>query len=300
MSLDNLQLFIAVADAGGFSRAAERLDLPVATLSRRIAQLEKELNVPLLKRNTRNVSLTPAGEAFYAQLMPALESVQSAINELSNAATSLHGTIRLTSAADFTQHCLAASLTQFMQRNPEIKLDLNLTHQRLDLVTEQIDVAIRIGALPDSNLFAWHLLDMSAHLFASPDYLAALPPIQQPEDLAACNFIHLRTSGDWRDLHLQSGARRITPPLTSNLVANDMGVVISLCEAGAGVACIAPLLVNKQQCRRTLVQILPDWQTPAVPVHAVTAMRNPPARVRMLIDFLKVSLAQMSVHAPVK
>ena len=74
-SLDNLHLFIAVADAGGFSRAAERLDLPVATLSRRIATLEKELNIPLFKRNTRNVSLTPAGEELYASLVPALESV---------------------------------------------------------------------------------------------------------------------------------------------------------------------------------------------------------------------------------
>ena len=141
-SLDNLQLFIAVADAGGFSRAADRLDLPVATLSRKIALLEKELNVPLFKRNTRNVSLTPAGEAFYAQLVPALDAVQSAVNDLSDAANSIQGVIRITTPADFARLSLAQPLTRFLQLNPHIKIELHLNPSRMDLIKEQIDVAI--------------------------------------------------------------------------------------------------------------------------------------------------------------
>ena len=290
MSLDNLQLFIAVADAGGFSRASDRLDLPVATLSRRVAQLEKELNVPLFKRNTRNVSLTPAGEAFYAQLMPALESVQSAINDLSNAAASVQGRIRITSAADFTQHCLAAPLTQFIQRNPDVQLDLNLNHQRMDLVTEHIDVAIRIGQLVDSNLFAWHLFDMPLQLFASPSYLAAIQKIEQPDDLTACNFINMRHNGGQRDLTLQQGKQTHSQATSGNILANDMGVIMGLCEAGAGIAAMPEAFVRNQLQRQLLVHVLPDWQCPTVPVHAVTATRNPPARVKLLIEFLKESL----------
>lgn len=291
-SLDNLQLFIAVAEAGGFSRASERLDLPVATLSRRVAQLEKELNVPLFKRNTRNVSLTPAGEAFYAQLMPALESVQSAINDLSAAAASLQGLIRLTSAADFVQHCLAKPLTQFLQLNPDVNLDLKLSAQRMDLVTEQIDLAIRIGTLEDSNLFAWHLFDMPLKLFATPSYLASIHQLQHPDDLGTCNFIRLRTNKNRSESVLTNKKQRITYNPHSNLTVNDMGAAIALCEAGAGIAVLPEPFVQMQLANGSLLPVLPAWQSLPSTVHALTTARNPPARVKHLIEFLKQVLKQ--------
>ena len=293
-SLDNLQLFIAVAEAGGFSRASERLDLPVATLSRRIAQLEKELNVPLFKRNTRNVSLTPAGESFYAQLMPALESVHSAINDLSDAAASLQGLIRLTSAADFVQHCLALPLTQFLQRNPDVKLDLNLNSQRMDLVTEQIDLAIRIGTLEDSNLFAWHLFDMPLKLFATPSYLAGIQTLNHPHDLANCNFIRLRTNKNRTEWVLKNGDEQITHHVQGNITVNDMGVVIAMCEASAGIGIIPEAFVQTQLNNHTLVPVLPNWHSLPSKVHAITTARNPPARVKHLIEFLKQALQQFN------
>jgi len=296
-SLDNLYLFIAVADAGGFSRAAERLDLPVATLSRRIAALEKELNIPLFKRNTRNVSLTTAGEEFYASLVPALESVQSAMNELSNSAARIEGHIRLTTPADFARLCLSKPLSQFLSLNPHVRLDLNLNSHRMDLVKEHVDLAIRIGHLSDSALYATHLFDMPLKLYASPSYLASLPCIQTPEDLKHCNLIRLRTNGDSPVglLRLEKGKQTVEQTLQGNLTANDMGVVISLTEAAAGIALIPEAFISNQVASGTLVNVLPDWRSIKTPVHAVTTARNPPARVKALVAYLKEQLAYLHV-----
>ena len=292
-SLDSLQLFIAVADAGGFSRAADRLDLPVATLSRKIALLEKELNVPLFKRNTRNVSLTPSGEAFYAQLVPALDAVQSAVNDLSDAASSIQGVIRITTPADFARLNLAQPLTHFLQLNPHIKIELHLNHNRMDLIKEQIDVAIRIGELADSNLYASHLFDMSNKLYATPSYLASLPAITHPEDLKNCNVVQLKTNVQRTHLTLINGNQIIEQPVHGNLQANDMGVVISLCAAGAGVVMAPEILVQNEINNGTFTQILPDWHSPVFPIHALTTARNPPARVKHLIEFLKIEFAKL-------
>lgn len=290
-SLDNLQLFIAVADAGGFSRAADRLDLPVATLSRKIALLEKELNVPLFKRNTRNVSLTPAGEEFYAQLVPALDAVQSAVNDLSNAASSIQGVIRITTPADFARLSLAQPLTQFVQLNPHIKIELHLNSTRMDLIKEHIDVAIRIGELADSNLYASHLFDMTSKLYATPSYLASLPAIAHPNDLKHCNFVQLKTNVQHTHVTLINKGQIIEQAISGNLQANDMGVVIGLGAAGAGVIMAPEILVQCEVNNGTFTQILPDWHSPSLPIHALTTARNPPARVKHLIDFLKKTLA---------
>ena len=292
-SLDNLQLFIAVADAGGFSRAADRLDLPVATLSRKIALLEKELNVPLFKRNTRNVSLTPAGEAFYAQLVPALDAVQSAVNDLSDAANSIQGVIRITTPADFARLSLAQPLTRFLQLNPHIKIELHLNPSRMDLIKEQIDVAIRIGELADSNLYASHLFDMSSKLYATPSYLASLPTITHPDDLKNCNWVQLKTNTQRTHLTLINGNQIIEQPIYGNLQANDMGVVIGLCAAGAGVAMVPEILVQCEINNGTFAQVLPNWHSPTLPIHALTTARNPPARVKHLIEFLKAECVKL-------
>lgn len=297
-SLDNLHLFLAVADAGGFSKAADRLDLPVATLSRRIAALEKELGIPLFKRNTRNVSLTPAGELFYEKLTPALGAVQSAMNDLSDMSSTLKGVIKLTAAADFTRHCLTTPFTQFLADHPEITLELALNTQRMDLIKEHIDVAIRIGRLNDSNLFATHLFDMVLKLYASPKYLASHQCIRAPQDLGSCNFIRLKTNPSHdRFIQLHRGNEVIEQGIQSNAVLNDVGVIMSLAQAGAGVALIPEPFIQNQLSTGLLVPVLPDWHSEITPIHAVTTSRNPPARVKALIATLKHDL-QKYQHAP--
>lgn len=291
-SLDSLELFVAVADAGGFSRAADVLDLPVATLSRKIALLEKELNIPLFKRNTRNVSLTAAGEVFYTQLTPALAAVQLAVNDLSDASDSIQGMIRVTAPSDFARHCLVPSLAKFLRVNPDVQMDLNLNSMRMDLVKEHVDLAIRIGQLEDSNLVAWHLFDMPLKLYAAPTYLASLLQTQHPDDLKHCNFVNLKTNHSHNVISLQNRAETFEFSTNSNISANDMGVIIALCCEGAGVGLLPEMFVQQEISEGKLMPVLPSWFSTAAPIHAVSTARNPPVRIRRLIEHFKNDFKQ--------
>jgi DNA-binding transcriptional LysR family regulator len=167
----------------------------------------------------------------------------------------------------------------------------------MDLVKEHVDLAIRIGHLSDSALYATYLFDMPLKLYASPSYLASLPRIQIPEDLKHCNLIRLKTNGNSNVglLRLQKDKQTVEQTLQGNLSANDMGVVISLTESAAGIALIHEAFVASQVANGILVNVLPDWRSIKIPVHAVTTSRNPSARVKALIAYLKEQLAYLNV-----
>lgn len=295
-SLDNLALFVAVAETKSFSRAAERLDLPVATLSRRITVLEKEMGIPLFQRNTRHVGLTPAGEDFYTQVIPALAAVELAVSDLSDQSARLHGRISLTCAADFAAYCLAEPLTQFTQTHPEITLNLDLSPHYVDLITHKIDLAVRIGVLADSNLYTRHLFDMSLKLYATPSYLASIKKLDHPDDLHSCNFVRLKSANNHTHLHLINHQNEHTHHIQGNVIMNNMSMVLAMCEASAGVALTPELFVRTQLANKTLIPILPEWHTPPAPVHLVTATKNPPARIQHLMTHLQKNLSIDSSH----
>ena len=163
------------------------------------------------------------GEEFYTSVSPALAAVHTTINDLSDASGRIEGIIRLTSAVDFARHCLSAPLAQFLTHNPDVRLDLNLNAQRMALVKENVDMAIRIGQLTDSNLYATHLFDMSLKLFASPAYLADLATITRPEDLTNTNVIRMRTNSSLAagSIELHNGKQSFEHVFQSKLTVND-------------------------------------------------------------------------------
>ena len=286
-SLDALNLFLTVAESGGFTAAADKLSIPVATVSRKIAQLERELRINLFVRNTRNVRLSPEGEALYVQLAPALSSVQEAINQLGNEAQQIHGSIRITAPSDLVNTYLTAAFARFLRLNPDISLHFHLNTEVMDLVSEPIDLAIRAGALADSGLYARHLFDTRLRLFAAPEYLASMPAITEPAQLSDCNLLTLKSM---RTLSFQRGGQTLKLPIknqTGNVQANEMNTLIAFCSAGTGVALLPDVSVRAQVAAGLLVELLPDCVFVSVPVHALTTEKNPPARVRRLIEFLK-------------
>lgn len=293
-SLDDLSLFIAVANTNSFSQAAEHLDIPVATLSRRITLLEKEINMTLLQRNTRHVGLTPAGEDFYIQLIPALDAVKLAVSNLSDKSAELHGAIRLSCAEDFATHCLATPLAQFAQTNPKVTINLELSSHYIDLVASRVDLAIRIGHLADSALYARHLFDMPLKLYATPSYLACIKSIKHPNDLKLCNFIQLKTNKHKPYLNLIHQGSAENYHIEGNLTANSMSMIVSLCQANAGIALIPELFIQNQLEAKILVPVLPEWSTPSSPIHIVTAAKKLPTRVQLLIEHLQNSLTGLT------
>ena len=286
-SLDVLHVFLSVAESGGFTASANKLNIPVATVSRKIAQLERELRVTLFVRNTRNVRLSPEGEAFYAQVAPALSNVQDAINQLSHDVQALSGVIRITAPSDLVNQHLTAVFARFLRLNPDVSLHFYLNTDIMNLVSEHIDLAIRAGALADSGLYARHLFDVRLKLFATPEYLAAMPAISDPAQLSNCNLLTLKAM---RTLNFQRAGIAHKIPIkaqTGNLQANEMNTLIAFCIAGTGVALLPDVSVRSYVAQGQLVEVLPDCIFDAVPIHALTPEKNPPARVRRLIEHLK-------------
>lgn len=298
-SLDTLNLFAAVAESGSFTGAAEKLSIPTATLSRKITQLERELRVQLFVRNTRNVRLSPDGEAFYAQILPALAQIGAAVEQLADTTEQvhgIHGTIRLTAPVDFANYFLVEPFAQFLQHNPDIELQLLLNTDMMNLVSEQLDLAIRIGRLADSGLYARHLFDLRLQLYAAPDYLAGLPTITTPDQLSLCNVLLLKRNRITRTLHFSYRNQPCTQAVRGNLCASDMSALISFCIAGTGVALLPQNSVQRAVTQGKLIPILPDCLFTTEPVHALTPEKNPPARVRRLIESLKEQSHQKTRH----
>lgn len=284
-----LPVFLSVAQTASFTRSAEYLGLPVASVSRKISKLEHLLGAVLFKRNTRQVTLTDAGAEFYERLVPAMGRIQDAMSGLSEANKQLRGHIRLTTPADFAGRYLAPQLTQFLSAHPLIHVELNLSAHLMDLVKEHIDIAIRIGHLHDSGLFARTLFHNRLKLFAAPSLLAGGPVIETPYDLTQYNILHLKQTHAQGKLKLHQLQQEVTVHTHSNLQMNDMNAMIHFCEAGAGIALLPTMFVTKHVAQNRLIPVLSDWYSDTIPVHAVTTARNPPARVRALVDFLMLN-----------
>lgn len=299
---NDLLLFAQVVADGSLSRAAEHLNLPKSTVSRRLAALEARLGERLLLRTTRRLHLTEFGQAV-------LEHAQQVAAEVAaTQALALHrqarpsGKLRISVPGDFAQALLAESFVEFSLRYPEVSLELDLSPRRVDLLGENFDLAIRMGALPDdATLAARPLGSFSAALYAAPDYLALHGRPRQPEDLRRHALLALARRGGghhpWQlehrsqpELRWDGSARPAdpaAPPFTPRLAANSPAFLLQLAAGGMGIAAADSRFAAPYLADGRLEAVLPDWQLPVVPGWIVfPGRRLLPAKSRAFIDFL--------------
>lgn len=286
-SLDDLQLFCAVARERSFTRVARGRDVPLATVSRRIAQLERHLGAALLHRSTRRVEPTDAGALLLRAAEGPLAQLVEAFECLAEETGSPRGRLRVTMPADLARYWLAAPLASFAGRHPGIRLELDLSARLVDLVAERFDLAIRAAPPPEGSLIARPLARMRTALFASPAYLAALPAIRHPRDLASVNALVITGRGSDQAWILSRGSERAAVAPHGNVEVNDMGALIGLAAAGAGVALLPEPKVGEQAAAGSLVPVLAGWHGPDAPVFAVYASRRMPLRLRLFLDHLR-------------
>lgn len=287
ISLDDLRLFCAVARERSFSRAAEQLAIPPATLSRRVGELERRLDAQLLRRTTRRVEPTDAGSLLAERAEPALEALAEAVDCLAEDTGSPRGRLRVTMPADLARYWLSGALAAFAGRHPDIRLELDLSSRMVDLVEEGFDLAIRAGRPPDESLIARQLATMPTTLFASPSYLAALPAIREPADLAAANALVIPGRSADREWILSKGREEARVQPRGNVEVNDMTALVSLAAAGAGIALLPEPKVGEQAAAGSLVPVLPGWHGPESPIYAVYTSRRMPLRLRLFLDHLR-------------
>ena len=286
-------MFVKVVEKGSFTAAAAALGVPKATLSRKVTELEQRLGTRLLKRTTRKLGLTEAGTLYYersARIALDLTEAESAVSQLNSAP---RGWLRFTAPYSLGTDAITPLLPEFMARYPDVRVEMHLTNDKVDLVASEMDVALRVGNLPDSSLSARKLATIRQHLYASPDYLARHGEPLQPGDIEhhrALAFSQQRHNGRyvWQ---LADGQRTVDVNVAPVLVANDPPSLFNAVVAGVGIALLGDpfgvVAVEQGRLRR----LLNPWVGPVMDLNAVF----PPGRmhtpkVRAFVDFLSERL----------
>jgi DNA-binding transcriptional LysR family regulator len=281
--LGTLQAFVAVADCGGFAEAAQRMGLSASIVSRRVAALEQQLNVHLLVRTTRGMALTEPGARFHALSRELLAGLALACEEVREDTDSVAGLVRVTAPQSLLGVALVAPVVaNLLSRYPGLRFDLSLDERKLDLVSGAIDVAVRVGPVPDSRSFARRLAVLEGRLVASPEYLARHGTPRSAAELSAhvsLEHTELGPQGLWR--------MEDAEPPRQLVRANSFEVIQQLARAGAGLAVMPSFAVRDDLDRGALCLLLPHWQSPPFELFAVA----PPAarlsaRARLVMDAL--------------
>ena len=286
--LRDMDLFVKVVNAKGFRGAAEATGVSNSTLSRRIAQLEKDVGLRLLHRTTRKVELTEAGRIYYERCRRIVDEARIAHEQLGEMLAQPSGLLRASLPVDFAANFLSPLLPELARLYPGITFEFDLTPRRVDLVSESFDVAIRMGPLPDSGLIARQLARFAQGLYASPGYVEASDTPGHPAELQQHECITFPHVGSWV---LEREQDRVEVQVGGRFRINSVGMLRQMARLDQGVILVAERIVAEDVAARRLIRLLPEWRGPAVPVYAVTETRLLPAKTLRFIEFLQEQLA---------
>ena len=293
----NMHLFVEVARANSFRRAADVLGLPNSTVSRRVAELERDVGLRLFNRSTRRVELTEGGRLYFENCKRILQEAELARQELVDLQAQPSGVIRASMPVDFSVIYLSPLLADFSLRYPGIRFDLDLTPNRADLVGDPVDVAIRMGRPRDQSLIARPIARLGTVLVASADYLRRRGLPAHPQDLVNHDCLRMKEA-PWTLIHRDGSSQ--TVEVSGQFVANNRGLLQQLALGGQGIVQSADSWVQADLAARRLVRVLPDWTPPVVEAYALTATRLLPAKVRVFIDYLVAQMPQMAQPDPLQ
>jgi len=282
MEIEDIQAFVAVADAGGLTPAAGRLGVSKSIVSRRIARLEKSLHTQLLTRTTRGAALTEAGATFREHATRIADEADAARDALSSDGK-VRGRLRVSAPLSFGATHFAPILAELASRHPELEIQASYSDRHVDLVAEGFDAAIRLGVLADSNLVARRITTFGGRLVASPAYLQKHGTPKSPDDLPAHAAIN-RINDEWP---LQHGEEKITIRPHARFTADNGAALVPAALAGLGIALLPDFLIADHIDAGRLVVLLPDYPMPEAGVYVV----RPPGgsascKVRALIDIM--------------
>jgi DNA-binding transcriptional LysR family regulator len=292
VNLNRLAIFVALVRAGSFTAAAEQLGMTKAMVSQHLLKLERELGATLIVRSTRRMALTEAGATFHADCVQLLEQAQHAIERIGDRRNTPTGTLRLTTTTDYGMAVIAPALAEFRRLHPQLQVDLVINDQVSDLIAERFDLAIRIGWLRDSSLRATRLGSFRQLVMATPGYIAEHGLPRRPEELATHPWIAMSTLvAPLRWTFTRGGTRR-TVRMTQAMQANNAAAIRALVLSGAGVSVLPDYLVQDDIQPSRLQVLLAQYRLPEGGIHAVYPDPQPPAKVRVFIDFMRDRLAQ--------
>lgn len=258
--LDQVTAFLTVADQGSFAAAARQMGRDASVLSKRVSALEERLGIRLMERSTRSLALTEAGQTYANRMRAILQAMAEAEEETSTQTAEPRGILRLALPYAFGRQWIAPILPSFLAAYPKVDLDVTYSDHFTDMHVENMDLAIRIGSLPDSSLTARKLFDQKRLVCATPGYLERHGHLQDPEDLAQHNCFHFKGLASYPYWRFRRGSKTKSVRVRGCLQANDAGTLLEAVRAGQGVTLVSNWLVGPDLATGALVDILPDWQ----------------------------------------
>ncbi|HWX00566.1 LysR family transcriptional regulator [Collimonas sp.] len=285
--LTSMQIFVRVVEKGGFSAAAEEAGISPTMVGKHVRQLEEQLGVRLLNRTTRRQSLTEIGQLYFERCKQALLEIEAADASVKQMQLLPRGVLRVTAPATFGGLMLAAVIRDYLERYPDVELDLSLNDRVVDLVEEGFEVGLRIGALPDSSLVAWPLQPYRALVCASPDYLARHGVPQTPQQLPRHNclsFVHGSRYNLWQ---FSSGGIKQEIEVHGNFRANNGLALRTAALQGIGIIMQPEALLRDEVAAGRLQRLLTDYELEHRPMHLVVASnRKMTPKLKSFIEFV--------------
>lgn len=286
--LDDMLAFIKVVDTRSFTSAADRLGLSKSVVSRRIAELENRLGARLLNRTTRKLSLTEVGQAFYDRCSRILADLEEAERAASDLHAAPRGRLRINAPVSFGLMHLGPAVSTFLERYPQIEIDIDLNDRYVDLVEEGYDLAVRIGRLRDSSLIARRLAPARLVVCASPAYLERAGTPVTPDDLTRHNcliYTNVPTAEQW--VFAVDGGETRSVRVSGNLRSSNGDLLKAAALAGAGIVILPTFMCGDALAAGTLKCLLLHAYASASAVYAVYPQnRHLSPKVRVFVDFL--------------
>jgi DNA-binding transcriptional LysR family regulator len=300
--LDAMSVFAAIVEAGSLSAAARHLDMPLATVSRRLGELETHLGARLVNRSARRLSLTEAGSGYLEACRRILAQVDEAERAAAGEYAAVRGELAVAAPVAFGRLHVVPVVSAFLAAQPDIDIRLVLDDRLANLHEDAVDLAVRIGELPDSRLVARKVGSIARLVCASPEYLARRGTPRTPEELAAHDCVTFDTmlaASHWTfaapGIRARAGAgaapRRV--PVRSRLAVNTADAAIAAAAAGVGLTRVLSYQAAEAMQAGRLVRVLQDAEPPPIPVSIVHAVRGRlPMKIRAFIDFAASQLAR--------
>ena len=300
VDLNSLKIFAEIVEAGSFSEAARRLKIPLSTVSRRLAELEDQLNLRLLERSTRNLRLTDVGSEVLEHAKQT-EALSDAIdNVISTHTTNVTGTLRLSAPPSISDSLIAPLIGSFQATYPDVRVQVFITDRIVDQIAEGVDVAFRVGALKDSSLVARRLLTYRHQVVASPAYLKKCKAPKTPKDLLKHRLLAFfwRPTYSWNFTHT-NGKQAETITFEPYIGMNDYAGLASALLDGAGIGELPPIVQPELMQKGLLVEVMPTWHLALYDLSLVhLGNRYIPRHVRVFKEFAAVMTPKLFPKLP--
>jgi DNA-binding transcriptional LysR family regulator len=285
--LNSIRIFVKVAQFESITRASRSLGMPPSTVSRRLSVLESELGVSLLKRTTRRVTLTAQGRNYFCQCQEPLHILEAAERVLTQEQKRPEGLLRITAPVIFGQESFLDFISAFQKDHPAIRIDLFITNVFLDLIAENVDVAIRFGELQDSSLVAKRLGKSVRYLVATPEYLKGRSLPAEPSDLKGHDCVMLNAKNSESDWELVSGRKRVSIRVSGSISSRDFDSVSGFVLRGHGIGLLPSTYCEEPIAKGRLVRLLSQWASPTISLFAVYPSRKfMPSRLGIFLEAL--------------